>query len=219
MDVYLTHFSVVILGETHNPTILNPDFLAIRGIVSAEWEWTTDQVITTPAYSVVTYTNGMSVTVEPNRLQVADANDGALPPESKAIEIAQRYVRTLPHVRYTAVGTNFAGAVDVPNSETYLRNKFLKKGRWDTPSRPLTAVGLRLAYSLPNGHLLLSLDNMQIQRPEINQGEPKVMVIASANFNRECEEYPADEQIAGYLSEVASDWNKYHDVLRDTLGK
>ncbi len=217
MNIYLLHFSVVILGETHNPTILNPDFLAMRDIVPTGW--TTDQVITTPAFSVVSYANGLSVTVEPNRLQVADADSSALPPKSKAIDIAQRYVGTLPHVRYTAVGTNFGSAVDVPGAETYLSNRFLKKGSWDTRSHPLTALGLRLAYSLKDGHLVLSLDNMQIERPEINQGQPKTMVVANANFNRTCEEYPADKQIAAYLSEVANDWEMYQELLRDALSK
>lgn len=211
------HFSVVILGETHNPTILNPDFLAIRDIVPAEWEWAIDQVVTTPAFSVVGYTNGVSVTVEPNKLQVVDGGEGTMPPDSKATAIAQRYVSVLPHVRYTAVGTNFASAIDVADPETYLRNRFLKQGGWDTPSHPLAAVGLRLAYSLPNGNLTLSLDNIEIERPEINQGNPKAMVLANANFNRTCEEYPADQQIAAYLSEVASDWKMYHDLLRTVL--
>ncbi len=33
---YLIQFSVVISGESHNPTILNPDFLASRNIVPSE---------------------------------------------------------------------------------------------------------------------------------------------------------------------------------------
>jgi hypothetical protein len=48
VGAYLIQFSVVISGETHNPTILNPDFLAVRNIVPSEWGWDTSQVVTTP---------------------------------------------------------------------------------------------------------------------------------------------------------------------------
>ncbi len=220
MDAYLIQFSIVISGETHNPTILNPDFLAIRNIVPNEWEWSTaDQVVTTPALSVVSYTNGLSISVEPNKLQIIDpgvqVGDG--PFSSKAAEIARRYVSTLPHVRYTAVGINFFSAVDVPNPGTYLKDRFLKEGDWDSPPHPLDAVGLRLAYPLPNGRLYLSLDMGQVERTDVEQEKPHSAVLANTNFHRDCSEYPADKQIVAHLTEIDHDWITYTNLLKDVL--
>jgi hypothetical protein len=220
MDAYFIQFSIVVSGETHNPTILNPDFLAIRNIVPEEWEWSTaDQVVTTPALSVVSYTNGLSITVEPNKLQIIDpevrVSDGPL--SSKAAEIARRYVSTLPHVRYTAVGINFFSAVEVPKPDTYLKDRFLKEGDWDRPPHPLDAVGLRLAYPLPNGRLYLSLDTGQVERTGGEQEKRHIAVLANTNFHRECTEYPADKQIANYLTEIDHDWTTYTGLLRDVL--
>jgi hypothetical protein len=218
-DAYLIQFSVVISGETHNPTILNPDFLTIRNIVPSEWGWDTGQAVTTPALSVVSYTNGLSITVEPNKLQIVDPGAAVVDnaPNSKAAEIARRYVGALPHVRYTAVGTNFFSAIEHPDPQTYVKNRFLKQGRWDSPVHPLNAVGLRLAYPLPNGRLLFSLDTGQAERVDAEQRNPLTVIFASANFNRDCSEYPADKQIDTYLGAVADDWITYTALLRDTL--
>jgi hypothetical protein len=220
VGAYLIQFSIVISGETHNPTILNPDFLAVRNIVPSEWGWDTSQVVTTQALSLVSYTNGLSITVEPGRLQIIDAGtsieSGA--PNSKAPEIARRYVDVLPHVRYTAVGVNFLSAVERANPESYLKSKFLKQGSWDSPSHPLTAVGLRLAYSLANGRLLLTLDTGQAERPDRTPGNPVDVILTNANFHRDCNEYPADKQIDAYLATVDDDWTKHKDLLKDILG-
>jgi hypothetical protein len=115
------------------------------------------------------------------------------PANSRAAEIAQRYVSTLSHVRYTAVDINFMSAVELPDPESYLKNKFLKQGSWDSPSHPLSAVGLRLAYPLPDGRLFLSLDVGRAERTAIEPGNLRSAVLVTANFHRECSEYPADK--------------------------
>jgi hypothetical protein len=219
VGAYLIQFSVVISGETHNPTILNPDFLAVRNIVPSEWGWDTSQVVTTPALSLVSYTNGLSITVEPSKLQIVDAGpaieSGA--PDSRAPEIARRYVSALPHVRYTAVGVNFLSALERADPESYLKSEFLKQGSWDNPSHPLIAVGLRLAYPLANGRLLLTLDTGQAERADREPGNPVDVILASANFHRDCSEYPADKQIDAYLAAAGEDWTTHKNLLRDVL--
>jgi len=137
MKTHLILFSVVVAGEVHNPTILNPDFLAIREIVPREWGWeVAGPAITTPPFAIVRYTNGVSITVEHNKLQVADLSVDDDPTGSKATEVARRYVNTLPHVRYTAVGINFHSVAEVPDPATSLKTRFLKSGPWDNPSHP-----------------------------------------------------------------------------------
>jgi hypothetical protein len=218
MEIHLMQFSVVIAGETHNPTILNPDFLTIREIVPKEWGWeVAGQTITTPPFAVVRYTNGMSITVEPNKLQVADLSVGNDPMNSKATEIARRYVSTLPHVRYTAVGINFHSIAEVPDPEASIKTRFLKSGLWDSPSHPLNAVGLRLVYPLSGGRLVLALDAGEAERANGDRREKRPVIIANANFHRECKAYPADREVETHLSQVATDWAQYRSLLHDTL--
>lgn len=218
MEIHLMQFSVVIAGEVHNPTILNPDFLTIRGIVSKEWGWeVASPAITTPPFAIVRYTNGTSITVESSKVQVSDLRVGNDPTDSKAAEIARRYVKTLPHVRYTATGINFQSMAETSEPEVYLKNRFLKQGPWDGPSHPLNAVGLRLVYPLSGGRLVLSLDAGEAERTDGGQQKKRPVIIANANFHRECKTYPADQEVETHLNQVGTDWLQYRSLLHDTL--
>ena len=115
----LFQFSGVVVGQAHNPTILNPDFLAAEGIVPKSWNWSVSETITTPPLSMVRYMNGVTITVEPNKLQVTDPNVENGPGDSKVTEIASEYVRVLPHVRYTASGNNFQSLIHRDSPEEY----------------------------------------------------------------------------------------------------
>ena len=61
-----THFpvavSVVVTAEFHNPSILNPDFLASRKIVPENWE--VKETMTSPVLSFTAYENGIRWTVD-----------------------------------------------------------------------------------------------------------------------------------------------------------
>jgi len=100
--------SIVVLAEGHNPTILHPAFLTSQDIVPQDWQLAEDPVCT-PAASLVKYDNGIQFSVQSNRLQVFQAE----PPEnvgsSEIPALADRYIKTLPHVRYKAVGVNMRG--------------------------------------------------------------------------------------------------------------
>lgn len=205
-QIALTSFSIVITGTYHNPTILNPDFLRVQDIVKPQWEWAVaDPAITTPPLSIVRYTNGVTISVEVEKLQVVDLHSG--PASSRVVEIVKQYIRTLPHVRYTAVGTNFQVTIQLSQPENFLKSRFLKPGPWDTPERPLQALGLRLLYALPSAKLILALD----------LGDTGVL-IANANFHRDCSAYPATEQIYGHLDSATSDWAQFRALLKDTIG-
>ena len=81
MTLRLIQFSGVVLGQFHNPTILNPNFLETEGIVPKSWDWKVSKNITTPPLAVVTYTNGVTITVEPNKLQVTDLKVADIRPD------------------------------------------------------------------------------------------------------------------------------------------
>src|SRR5690348_7266953 len=104
----LVEASVVVLAQDHNPSILHPSFLASQGIVPEEWQCA-EPPICTPAFSVTSYANGVVFTVESHRFQVQDKNPQGNGSTSPAPELAARYIRKLPYVRYRAVGINLTG--------------------------------------------------------------------------------------------------------------
>lgn len=216
MENQLIQFSTVVVGKAHNPTILNPDFLVANDIVPKAWGWEVAETVTTPPLGVVRYTNGVAVTVEFGKLQVTDIDVGDDPTASKAAEIATRYVHTLPHVRYTAVGINFQSVVAVDSPEAYLRERFVAAGPWNSKKWPLSAAGLRLVYDLGNeGRVTLSLDAGETQSSA--DKERKKVVIANANFHRDCGEHPDREHVARHLKHVADDWAMYRELLTEAI--
>jgi hypothetical protein len=196
----LTLFSVVVTGEVHNPTILNPDFLTIRGIVPKEWQGVVQvtQALTTPPFAIVAYSNGISVVVENEKLQVVDVSLPGNPAKSHAVDIASKYVGTLPHVKYKAVGINFQSMAVAESPKEYLKERFIKPGPWNEGSLTLDAVGVKLVYPIPEGgRVIVSLDAAEMKAPA--QDIPKSVILVNANFHRDCTGYPADQQVIHHL--------------------
>ncbi len=216
MNLTLFNFTEVIVGEAHNPTILNPDFLAVQNIVPKEWGWRVAETVTTPPLALVRYENGVSVTVEPQKIQVGDSNAEQGPAESKVPQIAAAYVKTLPHVRYTAVGTNFHSFIEMPDPAAYLKKRFLKHGSWDTERHPLHAVGCRLVYLLPaDCRATLSIDFGEVTPQATDQKVPAILV--NGNFHRECTERSGATEVETHLTRVDSDWSTYQMLVHDAL--
>lgn len=97
--------SVVAVAESNNPSILNPDFL--REFVLPEQSWQVqDAPICTPVYARVSYANGVSVQSDTNRVVFEQRGDPLDPTLLRVATMARRYLTAIPHVKYTAIGTN-----------------------------------------------------------------------------------------------------------------
>ena len=132
MKQTLAEYSIVILANHHNPTILNPDFLLRTGIVNENFGWQLMAMpITTPAISTVQYDSNVAFTLEPVKLQISDTSGNPIQ-NSKIAEIASNYVKSLPHVEYTVLGINFTMTSTVKHVSKFLIERFLKEGEWNT---------------------------------------------------------------------------------------
>lgn len=214
-------FSVVVTGEVHNPTILNPDFLAARQIVPSEWHDNVKvtQTLTTPPLSMVAYSNGISIVVENEKMQVVDSREEVIPISSPAVEMACKYVAVLPHVKYKAVGINFHSIVACENPREYIKDLFVKPGPWDSGEPVLEAVGLKLVYPISDGgRVILSLDAGERKTIE-GQEPPAPVIMVVANFHRECQRYPAEQQVQEYIRHVDSDWNLFQKLLEKLFNR
>jgi hypothetical protein len=213
MIATLYRFSSVVVGEAHNPTILNPNFLEAEGIVPKSWGWKVKETMTTPPLAVVKYENGVAITVEQNKLQVTDLNvEGGLE-KSKVGEIASAYVTILRHVRYTAVGNNFQSVIKLDSPYTYLKNLFLKDGPWNNVGTDLNAVGIRLVYPLTSGRFTLSIDSGEANLSSDDHRQP--VVLSNANFNRDCSSHPAFDQVSEFLQKAKNDCDMCQSLLND----
>lgn len=213
MDIELIQFSIVLVANDHNPSLINPDFLERTGIIDKEWGWKPKgDLITTPPFATVPYDSGVTITVETNKLQVVDQS-GAIPTRSRASSIIIKYIDELPHIPYQAIGINFNGAVKRTDSGEYLKKHFLKIGKWDTEESPLQSVGLKLVYDFSECRVVLGLD--QAHKAGDKREEA---ILASGNFHRDCDNSKsANEQISDFVGNIEGDWGYYQNLVSNAL--
>ena len=148
---------------------------------------------------------------------MTDPNVEDGPEQSKVPEIASAYVKTLRHVRYSAVGTNFQSLIQVDSPDTYLKELFLKDGPWNDSGRTVDAVGVRLIYPLDTGKLTLSIDSGEAKLPD--KADKQSVILSNANFSRDCSVHPAFEQVSLLLRKVLDDWATYRSLLNDIINQ
>jgi hypothetical protein len=178
----LTELSIVIVAENHNPTILNPDFLKFNEIVPKEWGVGKPPLCAHPV-SQVEYTNGMRITAEFNKLTFFNpklVNDDS---ETKISDIAKRYVDTLRHVNYKAVGINPRGHFTFDNREAltnYFVNNMLSKGAWADFCGGVRSIAIKFRYQLESVICNIGIDQASLKSDK--SGEGSVLSI-SGNFH------------------------------------
>jgi len=218
MNISLLQFTIVVIGDKHNPTIVDRHFLQLQKIVPKTWlsEVDDDKVITTPMLARVPYKNGVLIQVEPQRAQFCDASTRD-PGKSEIARVAGDFVTVLRHVHYKSVGINFNCLIEMPAPESYLIKRFLKAGDWQTQENELNSIGLRMIYGINDGFLTISMDAGVAVRRDDPQGQERPVMFLNANIHRDCQDYPAAEIIKKHLESVASDWIMFQKLAGKLL--
>ena len=164
MPLEIVDVSVVILAQHHNPTILHHAFLTSQRIVPADWEPISDECITTPPLSAVKYANGLTITVEPNKLQALDSQPPSDFRDSEAPKIALNYSRALPHVQYTAAGINVTAFLEMDNPHSFTETRFLTHGPWNDAPLHLHGIGVTMRFELEDATLRITVDSGKLTR-------------------------------------------------------
>lgn len=157
MSLILVDTAVVVLAQAHNPTILHPYFLSSEKIVPQDWE-PAEPPICTPPFSVLKYRGRFEITAEENKLQFRDSKPDNSVDDVSVENIAERYILSLPHVHYTAVGINFTAFWDFEEPTSFLMERFLQHGPWNEADLTLMAFGLKFVYPVDDAKLNLSVD-------------------------------------------------------------
>jgi hypothetical protein len=180
MPLIFLHTAVVVVADQHNPTVLHPAFLqGPVGVVPADWQLS-EEPICTPPISLVKYATGVNFTVETNKFQVLDERRGSAD-DSRAPDLAIKYIRALPHVRYTAVGINFLAVAPTENATRVIRDRFITSTAWTAAGIEPMGVGVKLAYAVSPAVFRLTLDPGE---GRFADGRPPLEgVVASGNFH------------------------------------
>lgn len=190
--------AVVVVAKAHNPSILHPAFLKAQKIVSEQWELL-GQSLSTPAISIVKYSNGISFVAENTRLVIREDSQSLT---HVVQELATKYVESLPHVHYTAVGINFDGFIECEAPDQWLRNRFLKDGPGNDEQLKPTDLSLKFVYPIDNGILNLTCDSGIVRSKD---GET-LCVLLAANYHIPVSEVSVNHAvnaIASYQNRLA----------------
>lgn len=211
MAAFLHQVSIVVLARDHNPTILHPSFLTVQQIVPSTWELSEPPVCTS-AVSVVKYASGIQIFVDPHRLQVLDRGAPEELCQGRVCQIAEKYIRCLPHVRYTAVGINFEALEEHPSPRQYLADRFLREGPWSQPPLQLEAVAIDLRYPREGAVLRLRCDCGDLRPTADSVSGPALLFYAN---------YHVDLEPAGLTAalQAVNQFEKFLDDYRQVLAK
>lgn len=197
--VRLHDVSVVVTAEFHNPSILNPDFLRIRGIVPQDW--IVAETLTTPPVSVVKYGNGIAWTVEQSRLTVTERCGPTFGDHYKSHDLVNAYLRALPHVPYRGLGLNCRLSVSRPDPRRWLVERFAAGWVRDDPK----VRGMRPAFALDAGDAVCNVTFREAT------GEDGPCVAAECNLHHEG---PSD---VDDLQAAISRWPERRQFIDSTL--
>lgn len=115
----ITHniYSIVIRGNSHNPTVISDMFLLKTGIISDESEIDRNKLIVTPALFQANLKGNTNLMVETNSLNISSQDFNS------PYDIAKKYCDNLKFIKSTAIGINFDITVAEYDFDSYF-NKY-----------------------------------------------------------------------------------------------
>lgn len=208
---------IVVAAPNHPSSILNPDFLKYSNIVPSDWSIA--RPTSNRASGQVTYSNGVSIVAEPNRVifiqPMSDTNS-----EKLAIaDIASKYTQTLPNIEFQAVGINPRGYVLFPGSQDaarkYITETLMSVGDWQSEGEEPMRASLNLVYKFKRAPFYLNVAEASLRNPD-ETSTP--IVIFSGSFSYELEGDSSAEKLNN-LHECIDNWQTdlqaYSDIVND----
>lgn len=214
MPHILVQTSIVILAESHNPSIVQPTFLKTEGIVPDSWGEPKEAIVT-PPFASITYDH-VQIVVEANRLQIRSA----LPHTIGAAEIAgaaQRYVKALPKTPYRAVGINFGGFSEQPDPGPAIVDRYVSEGPWKSEELQPTAAEVTLSYSLEGADLKIRISIAQVKLAGMTTTQTGVGF--DGNFHLAMEQGAPMTSALKALESVNNRAQQYSKVVEKILGE
>ena len=209
LNYRLFQASLVLLADDVHAGGVNPDYLAVKGIVPEEWAWeVSSNTMAAPTASMVTYENGTKLLAQAGRFQSSHDEEGFDPIEKNLDFIANKYVQANPDLHYSIIAANFHAAIFDPEAQSFLKSTLIR----DENTARLGFDEVRIVEVLANK------DDKKIAF-HFNTGaateeeDEKLVLLVRGNFERNCSGYPASEQACEFVSKFKDDWKEYQGLL------
>ena len=209
-DVKLFEFSVVLVANEHNPTIINRDFLLNNGIVVEQRPLDEPPPFSTPATSQVAFDSGLTVRGDRKRVVFEQSGEPLSIEDVLCAEIAKRYLKTIPHVNYTAIGVNPKGyRVLAGRPSDGVAGALIDNGTWMKHRSAVPSFGLKATYQYDAKKITLDIFEGEV----IEADQEKVRILAlQGNIHRDIQEENQQMRLSSLLSILDSwrdDYSEY----------
>lgn len=204
---------IVLATKGQNPTVLNPDFLKYSGIIPADWELARQPIFTNSFVQIV-FTNSVVITAQANQLTVAEMVADKAPEAVIAPSLARKYVETLPHVEYQAVGINPRGIVAGEVVQDYIAQTLLASGSWQEFEGASPRATVNFIYPLKEKRLNLNVQEAVLKQEDKAQTLPAVLF--GGNFEYLLESSTLEErrqQLYQRLESWQTDLKTYKELV------
>lgn len=208
MQINLVGFSVVVVAQSNNPTILNADFLRHNGIVGSSRAPGDEPPFTTPWFSEVSFDEDLVVRADPQRIIFAQSGNRLAPETIDCPIIAKGYLKTIPHVPYTALGLNPKAVILNPPIPR-LSKMLDAEGNWMAFGGVEPRFELKAAYQMNDRRLTLTLQEAQDDT-----------LVCEANIHRDVAETNQQMRVNSILSMLdcwKDDLALFHAVVNQAL--
>lgn len=213
-------FSIVVVAQNNNPTILNPDFLKFNQIVPADWELKTPPMCIEPMAAVHFKTNNIKITAQLDKIIFLESVGGKNTNEILLPEIVHKYTNTLPHVEYTAIGLNPRGHIALDGSsdscQKYLSEQFLAPGEWQNIGDSPIKSTLKFAYKF--GDIICNLTVEEKPFKLLEEEATTNVITFAANFHHELVGSNRKERLE-HLHRLIKDWEDDCNLYKDLVSK
>ncbi|MEA1999906.1 MAG: hypothetical protein U9N61_11375, partial [Euryarchaeota archaeon] len=167
--------------------------------------------------SQVEYKNGIKITAEFDKLVFyipKSANDDS---ETKISDIAKKYVDTLRHVNYKAVGINPKGHFSFDNKEAlknYFVNNMLSKGAWADFCGGVRSLSIKLRYKLDSVIYNIGIEQASLRSDKSREGS---ILSISGNLHHSISTehiMKSYKKVLEIIDNMDSDLNRFEDFCK-----
>ncbi|ANV92055.1 hypothetical protein [Picosynechococcus sp. PCC 8807] len=184
-ELQITKLSFVVLARSHNPSLLNPDFLKNNGIVGNDWE--VDSTLTTDQISQTVFKNNFNIQMRADRVIFEQSTDENFDLDKfQLCEVASRFLETLPHVNYTALGINPTGHVIFDTEDEldiFISEKLLRSGDWKIFRGVKPEVAFSFSYPFNSKNIQLSINNVIVSNNKTNKKSLGILFSGNIHYD------------------------------------
>jgi hypothetical protein len=205
----ITEFTIVIVAQNHNPSILNPDFLKYNKIVPMDWEIAEPPICVEPM-SQVSFKGGLKINAQFDKVIFKENIEENKLEEIKVPAIAKKYITVLPHVDYKAVGINLRGHIIFDSEDSvakYILETYISEGPWREIGTAPVRTSIKFLYSFDEVRCNLTIDIGELKKVNMP------VLLFSANSHHDITGSNKQERL-DHLHQIIDAWKKDIDMFK-----